>query len=214
MKRVFEICVLLTLISMSYLAVYCVLFLRGLSPVVAHLDTALVSVQAIEVNTTRTEAELSGLLNQTRHIAEDEHKAQTQQLAQIQQLNSRAIALLGDADTGVKQFTASMQSLGMIAPTVNSSVIRLTDESTKLMDSSNKMIQSATTTISDPSIHEAIDATSQAAQNTATATKNLADTSQDIKDYVHRETTPVRGTWNAIKAFIGLVWSIRGAAGI
>ena len=33
-------------------------------------------------------------------------------------------------------------------------------------------------------------------------TANLADTTKDIKDYVHRETAPVRGTWNVLKSFL------------
>lgn len=208
-----QISVIFTLCCTSILAIYLITLVVSLKVLVPHLDAALVSVQAIELNTTRTEAELSGLLNTTRHLAIEERKAQTQQLAQLEQINTHAIALLDSADKGVQQFTESMKSIGLIAPKVNESVSRLTDSSTRLMDSSTALVQTATLTLADSVIHDSLDQIKQSTQNTATATANLAATTKDIKDYVHRETTPVRGTWNAFKAVINFTWSLRGALG-
>lgn len=40
------------------------------------------------------------------------------------------------------------------------------------------------------------------AENSKGISANLEATTGDIKDFVHRETTPVRGTWNMIKNFL------------
>jgi hypothetical protein len=39
-------------------------------------------------------------------------------------------------------------------------------------------------------------------QNTADTTRNIDLTTHDIQQFVHRETTPIRGTFNVIKGFI------------
>lgn len=44
-----------------------------------------------------------------------------------------------------------------------------------------------------------LDATTQ---NTAAIAANMDATAADIRAFVHRETTPVRGTWNVIKGFL------------
>ena len=44
-----------------------------------------------------------------------------------------------------------------------------------------------------------IESTSRSTAQTAT---NVQDTTADVKSFVHRETTPVRGTWNVIKSFL------------
>ena len=49
--------------------------------------------------------------------------------------------------------------------------------------------------MSDPAIHETLSHVDGLAGN-------LDATSADIQAFVHRETTPVRGTWNVIKAFL------------
>lgn len=36
------------------------------------------------------------------------------------------------------------------------------------------------------------------------ASANVDATTADIHKFVHRETTPARGTWNLIKSFLGI----------
>lgn len=167
----------------------------------------LSSIQNIETNTTRTEAEMAGLLNTTRHIALEEQKAQQQQLQTVQELSTKAYALLDDADQTIK-------SVGEIPPTVAEAIKSTSEDLHLTLYSSQRLMESATDDLSSPSIKGTMENMQDATKNTASATQNLADTTKDIKDYVHRETTPVRGTWNFIKELINQVWAIRGAAGI
>jgi hypothetical protein len=45
-------------------------------------------------------------------------------------------------------------------------------------------------------------ALAEAAKNFADASQSLKGGAADVAAFIHRETTPVRGTWNAIKSFI------------
>ena len=40
------------------------------------------------------------------------------------------------------------------------------------------------------------------AEHTAGTTANVEATTKDVQDFVHRETAPVKGTWNVIKSFL------------
>lgn len=210
MKKLVQISVIITLCTTSILAIYLILLVvkveRAARVLVPKLDATLISVQAIETNTTRTEAELSGLLNETRHIATDERAAQQDQLMMVKQLSTKVYMLVDDADAAVK-------NLGEVAPNLTESIQYTTRDVHNTMVDSQELLQAATKQISDPSIGKAIDNMDMATLHTANATANVDATTKDIRDYVHRETTPVRGFWNAVKGLINLTWSIRGAAG-
>lgn len=204
----------LVLVPVLVLGVYAAILVRDLRGVIPKVNktlqdtqVALQSVQAIETNTTRTEAEMAGLLNTTRHIAIEEQKAQALQLQTLQELSTKAYALLDDADQTVK-------SVGEIPPTVAEAIKSTSEDIHLTLYSSQRLMEAATDDLSSPSIKTTMENMQDATKNTASATQNLADTTKDIKDYVHRETTPVRGTWNFIKALINQVWAVRGAAGL
>src|SRR6185312_6623812 len=44
--------------------------------------------------------------------------------------------------------------------------------------------------------------TSQSAANIADTTASMDASAHDVQAFIHRETTPVRGTWNVIKSFL------------
>ena len=92
------------------------------------VKAAIGSVQSIELNTTRTEAEMAGLLNTTRQIAISERAAQRQQLAQVQALAVQSALLLNDADRAVEQLGAAARKFGDLAPAVQA-VLTTTDGS-------------------------------------------------------------------------------------
>ena len=171
------------------------------------LDTALANLQAVELNTTRTEAEMAGLLNTTRHIALKEREAQEEQLHAIQLVAIKAYNVLDDADQTIKQ-------VGAVAPVLAESIQDTTEDVQLTLKSTQKLLEATTDDVSSPAIKNTMERVEEASKNTAEATANVAAATQDIRDYVHRETTPVRGFWNAVKALINLTWSIRGAAGI
>lgn len=172
------------------------------------------SIQAIESNTTRTEAELAGLLDQTRHIAMDERKAQQRQLADVHSLTSKAGKLLDDADVSVQQLGESAKSLSGVGPAVMDAVNDTSQQVESTLAVSQSMMKAATLDLLDPNIQKSLDNISSATAYVASTTANLDASTRDIRDYVHRETTPVRGTWNFLKRIINLTWSLRGATGL
>jgi hypothetical protein len=169
------------------------------------LKTALASVQVIELNTTRTEAEMAGLLNQTRHSMMTP--------AQTKELVDRAANLMDNANLSVIRLGEAADSLRGIPPTVQGAIQQIATDAHNTMQGSQAMIKAATDDLSQPEIKGTTIAIEEAAQATAATTANLADATKDIKDFVHRETAPARGTWHGLKAAINFVWSIRGAIG-
>lgn len=75
--------------------------------------------------------------------------------------------------------------------------------------------------MSDPAIHQALshadEATARAAaaaDQTAQVAAHLNDASRDFAAYVHRMTSPVRGTWATIEYILGFTAKARQAGGI
>jgi len=157
-------------------------------------DAAMVAVVGIQRDTTRTEAEMAGLLNQTRRSMLT--------AAQEQQLVSNANRVLADADRAVQQFGDAAQSLGTAGPAVAETVRNIGGDSHDVLAASLQGAEALTTDLQQPEIKAAADAMERAAESTAETARNAADASADIKVWVHRETTPVRGTWNIVKAFL------------
>lgn len=216
-KAIRDISVIITLCCVVCVAVESGLLIhdmRGRLPVTQQaLNNSLNSMQAIELNTTRTEAEMAGLLNVVRHIALQEQKDQQTQLAQFQLLTAKSVTLLGDADTTVKQLGYTAKSLDDIAPKAQMLLSSIQVDSHSTFLASNQLLDTAREDITTLDIQRTAGYMAQSAKNTSVATANIADTTGDIKDYVHRETTPVRGTWNFVKEMINLTWSVRGAVG-
>jgi len=80
--------------------------------------------------------------------------------------------------------------------------------------------EEAAKTMADPRIGETLgnlEETSKRAADTADQTAqamgNLNAATRDVAAYVHRETAPVRGTWNIVKELLGLAYQSRGALG-
>jgi len=69
------------------------------------------------------------------------------------------------------------------------------DDLRPIIDNGIKVTAAAAASMSDPAIHETL-------AHVDGVSGNLDATSADIRAFVHRETTPVRGTWNVIKAFL------------
>lgn len=131
------------------------------------VSKALDSVQAIETNTTRTEAELSGLLNTTRHIAEQERASQVEQLRQVSVLILRAQTVLTDVDAAVKSANADEQRLGVVLEQASASIARTSDDTHVLLSNAAQSVDPAP-------IREAM-------TNIVTSTRNVAATTADAQ---------------------------------
>ena len=177
------------LAALFVLLLYSIRLVRHLDAETGVMDGALKSVQAIETNTTRTEAELSGLLNTTRHIAIDERNAQDKQLETVQELSTKTYSLLDDADNMVKQ-------VSNLVPILADSIKNTTDDARVTMYSSQRLMEAATDDLSGPAIKDTLASIQDSSKNTAEVTKNMIGVTDDI----HTETSLLVGkTKDAMK---------------
>jgi hypothetical protein len=146
---------------------------------------ALDSVQSIETNTTRTEAEMTGLLNTVRHVAMDYHAAETKQLANMEALSSRAETLLIDADRTMKHLDASALQLQVIGSTTNEAVAKIAFDTHGTLIATQETLQAATADLSDPTLKQSLARIGEASANLAEATKQAAGAAADV----HKVTT-------------------------
>jgi hypothetical protein len=153
----------------------------------------LASVQAIETNTTRTEAELAGLLNETRHIAIDERAAQQAQLAQVADIGRRTRILLDDADNAVK-------AVGTMAPAVRDSVSGISVDAHATAIASQSLLTAATADLSDPAIRQSEADAAVAARNLAIASQQTAMAMTDLHAALDHEIAVIERPVSKVKA--------------
>jgi ABC-type transporter Mla subunit MlaD len=97
-------------------------------------------------------------------------------------------ALEGTAARDLSDVTGKVDStIDALRPEIDAS-IGATQAASAAMETASK-------TMADPAIHETL-------AHVDGVAGNLDATSGDIRAFVHRETTPVRGTWNMIKVFL------------
>lgn len=177
MKKLVPISVTVTLFTLVLVLLYTLYLERNINRVVLVLPQTLSSIQSIETNTTRTEAELSGLLNTTRHIAIAEQKAQDDQLHTVQLLETKTYMVLDDTDLTVKQ-------IGALAPILADSIQTTTQDVHVDLDRGQHLMEAATDDLSSPSIHITLDNMEKASENFVQVTHNTIGVTQDM----HEET--------------------------
>lgn len=210
MKALERILIAFLLAVLIAVAIEFFFLFRALAHEVPAVDKTLIAVQAVEVNTTRTEAELAGLLNATRHIALDEQKAQQDQLAAVQQLAARSSRLVDDADVAVKEFGDSAQALGAIGPSVEAAVGGLQADSHDTLEASQDLLRQATADLADSSIHESLNNVDSATANVAQATATAAHAMQTVDDTVSAEAKIILAPASKVKRAALFAASILG----
>jgi hypothetical protein len=197
-------------ILLIILAIRIIVLVPTVKLTLSHLDAALVSVQAIETNTTRTEAELAGLLNQTRHIAEDEHKAQQQQLADVHSLTVRAGKLLDDADVSVQQLGDSAKSLDAVGPAVVNSLQTTTQQLQDTLGMGQNMLKAATLDLLDPNIQKSMDNLASATDGAKVATQQAAATMTSVHSAVDYEIAELEKPVKKVKVAVLFIATLAG----
>jgi hypothetical protein len=118
--------------------------------VLASTETAAASIQAIELNTTRTEAEMAGLLNAERHSVVDQKRVFDSAASTFDSVNvtvrsindtliPRMVAVLDSADTAVAGVGDSARVVGLDADS--------------LVEKVGPLLEAATSDLTDPAIH-------------------------------------------------------------
>lgn len=147
-------------------------------------------LRAIQTDTTRTEAEMAGVLNATRKsvLTPEQVKTLVDKAGRV--LDNTNVALV-NASTTITSANKSMTHLddvltetAQVVPTVNQSVIRVTSDVDSVVKNVNPLLMNATTAtkaaalaMSDPSIHE-----------TLVHVDNTSANMEGITNDVHTET--------------------------
>jgi methyl-accepting chemotaxis protein len=132
---------------------------------------------------------------------------------------SKQNAVADQAMTAEAQLTSDLRDLGTLESSLNSMIVQQSawlhgsEESASMLMSDT--IQPTLVDIQRTAANSA--ASSQTlssgllqtmpqiestAENTAKTTAHIEGTTKDVQDFAHRELAPVKGTWNAIKAFL------------
>lgn len=167
---------------------------KNINDTLAGVRTTMAAIQGIETDTNRTEQEIAGLVSATRHSVLTKE--------QVQELVAHGDALMANADFALAQIGAAAASVRGLSPAAQDAIKQFAEDAHDTMAGSQQMIKAATDDLSAPEIKQTLGSLAETSAGAAQTTKNVQATTQDIRDYVHRETTPIRGTWNMVKSFL------------
>jgi hypothetical protein len=109
----------------------------------------------------------------------------------------------------VPKLAAALDSTTHLSDTAATQLTDTMNELQPTFDSFAKASAATAETMADPRIGEAIghlDETSahaaELSEHTEKTAAHLEGAAADVQTFIHRETTPVRGVWNTIKAFL------------
>ncbi len=157
-----------------------------LDKVLEALPPAIDDIHNIQVDTTRTEAEMAGLLNQTRRSLLTPE--------QTKELVDRAANLMDNANESVIRLGAAAQSLEGIGPTTQGAIAQTAQDIHITAGDAEQAIDTITKEAGDPAIHETL-------THVEGVAGNLDATSADLKKIADQWAAPVRGVWNHLKIF-------------
>lgn len=155
-------------------------------------------------------AQIAAAAKTFAQVGAQERNAFQEQQNYFRGLTARTNTLFDTANTTLTVFNATV--LPRVAAALDGTTALETDAARDLTDTTIKIddtigalrpmidggihaTTAAAAAMSDPAIHETL-------AHVDGVAGNLDATSGDIRGFVHRETTPVRGTWNVIKSFL------------
>ena len=123
-------------------------------------------------------------------------------------------------DVLVPKLSLTLDGTTELSRSAAANLARTMDELQPTLQNMGRASAAAADTMADPAIRETLahlEETSKhaadTADQTAQAMANVNATTRDVAAYVHRMTTPVRGTWSLVKELLGLAYQSRGALG-
>jgi hypothetical protein len=210
--KIFEaICAAIVTAAAAFLMIEGGLFLRELriqvDPIAVH---AQVAIQQANIDLSELFVVESSVYDATQKVSDaaDQQSAYWQKTQlQVYKLITDTKEIMVRTDRSLNDILVPRISASLDASTALqvSAMRNLTDTTARIddtIDALRPMIDNgihataaASAVMSDPVIHETLAHVDGAAGNVDAATS-------DIAEFVHRETTPVRGTWNVVKKFL------------
>lgn len=174
---------------------------RAIPQMTGDVDATRTDVHALMLPTQKAEADIAALALSGAQVAAKERNAFDAQQRYYADLATRTDALLDSANKTLNEvhdgiIPAARDNLDAI----HSAVVRGDDGISALGKRSEATLDSLNADAT--ALRPAIDSFAQITANGARTSANLDATSADVRAFIHRETTPVRGTWNVIKSFL------------
>lgn len=112
-------------------------------------------------------------------------------------------------DVLVPKLSDMLQSATSLSAGAAENLSTLVQQFRAPLDNMNRATAAAADALSDPHIAQSIAHADEAAASASSAAAhadksaaNIEAGTADIKDWIHRNTTPIRGTWNLVRQFI------------
>lgn len=156
----------------------------------------------------KAEASLAAAGLTIAQVGAKERSAFDAQQKYFEDLSKRTNMLLDSANETIKEVNQnviprsieSLSSLDLLIRSSTNSVESVSVETQETIAAARPLLEELQSRAAD--LRTPINDGGAVMQHGAGIAANLEATTGDIKNFVHRETTPVRGTWNIIKAFL------------
>lgn len=205
MKHAIEAAALIALISATFL---CVELARA--------------VHSFNVSLPETQKQISGLLTDVDRTTIIIAGTATNIEKASREWKDQSLSQSQAATIATRQLNSDLQGLGALLSTANSTLLMQSKSLSNLETQVGKSIgdtlaqtspsltnlSNASRSLSEqlpPILSNLSDTSAQTvliAKNTADTTASVDASAHDIQAFIHRETTPVRGTWNVIRGFL------------
>lgn len=171
-------------------------------------DSVTADIHSLVLPAQKAEASIAAASLTLAQVGAEERKAFVEQDAYYRMISANTTALLESANDTIQHFNSDV--LPRVDSNLDSSRQLLDDSRNELSDlavSGRETIEASQSTLAaltrdEDDIQPILRNTAEITAHAAATSAHLEAASADIAQFVHRETTPVRGTWNVIKAFL------------
>jgi type VI protein secretion system component VasK len=176
------------------------------------------SVTQIQRSLPATQKQLTQLLTDADRTTIIVAGTMTNLEKETRQWKDQSLAQSQSATAAASQLNSDLQVLGTLLATANSTLMKQDASLTNLEQQAGESIAATRPILSDltatsdafakevpPILQNVNDSTAQTvlvSQNVSDTTKSMDASAHDIQAFIHRETSPVTGTWNVIKGFL------------
>ncbi len=116
-------------------------------------------------------------------------------------------------DELVPRLAKTLDSTAELSTTAAADLHRTMEELQPTLGNLSQASSAAAAAMSDPAIHDTLVHLDGVAAESEKTAAHLEATTHDVQTFIHRETEPVRGTWNLFKELLSLTFQARGAIG-
>lgn len=217
MKRAFQIAAFVLIALTIAFFIAAIILLRETQLGVRRLSNEL---DGLERPTQNALAQIAAASKTLAQVGAQERNAFAEQQRYYVKLGQSTDALLASANKTIEEVNNDLlPKIAADLDSANVAIKRDSDSFARTSSAAEDTIEAArepliAITSDAEALRPAINNLAQITAHGAEISSNLEATTGDVKEYVHRLTRPVKGTFEAIKSFLNFVWTVRGATGL